>query len=321
MTKKLNIVFAGTPEFAAIHLTKLLQYALKKDSFVVSAVYTQPDKPAGRGNKLTFSAVKEVALSANLPVYQPKSLRDPAAQAELAALKPDLLIVVAYGLILPQAVLDIPTHGCINVHGSLLPKWRGAAPIQRACWAGDSETGITIMQMDTGLDSGAMLLKKSCPILPTDTSATLYHKLAEIAPCALIETIEQLKKGQLKPEKQDESQVTFAQKLSKEEAKLNWHLSAEQLERCIRAFNPWPVSYFSHQEQTFKVWHALCELENHPTLPVGTILNADKTGLAINCAEGVLIIKELQPQGKKRMTFQDFINAKRDFFQVGTVLN
>lgn len=320
MTKKLNIVFAGTPEFAAIHLTELLKYALKEDSFFISAVYTQPDKPAGRGNKLTASPVKEVALSYNLPVYQPKSLRNEAAQEELKALKPDLIIVVAYGLILPQAVLDIPTYGCINVHGSLLPKWRGAAPIQRACLAGDKETGITIMQMDAGLDSGQMLLKKSCPILPTDTSATLYHKLAEIAPSALIETIEQLQNGKLKPEVQDESQVTLAHKLSKEEAKLNWDLSAKQLERCVRAFNPWPVSYFSHQNITFKVWNTVYEANNDPSLPLGAILKADKTGLYINCNDGILVIKEFQPQGKKRMSFHDFMNAKPDFFQVNAII-
>lgn len=320
MNKKLNIVFAGTPEFAAIHLTELIQYTLINDLFYISAVYTQPDKPAGRGKKLTSSPVKEVALNADITLYQPKSLRSQLAQDDLRALKPDILIVVAYGLILPQAILDIPTYGCINVHGSLLPRWRGAAPIQRACWAGDTETGITIMQMDAGLDSGAILLKKSCPILPTDTSATLYHKLATIAPSALIDVIKQLQNGMLTPEAQDESKVTLAHKLSKEEAKLNWTLSADQLERCVRAFNPWPVSYFIHKEQMFKIWCTFSKPENNQLMPIGTILKSDKTGLYINCNKGTLVITELQPQGKKRMKFQDFINAKPDFFQVGAII-
>lgn len=319
-TKKLNLVFAGTPEFAAAHLYALIETIKTEPAFTLSAVYTQPDRPSGRGKKLTASPVKEMALNAQLPVYQPLSLREASAQDQLRQLKPDLLIVVAYGLILPQAILDIPTYGCINVHGSLLPKWRGAAPIQRACWAGDQETGITIMQMDAGLDSGAMLLKKKCAILPTDTSATLYDKLAHIAPPALIEVLNQLLKGKLNPEQQDESQVTYAKKLTKEEARLDWHLPASQLERNVRAFNPWPICHLSHKGQTFKIWQAQVRHENSAQ-PLGTITQVDKLGLAIQCAEGQFVITELQPEGKKRMPFHDYLNAKPDFFVVNTAID
>ena len=214
MMKPLNIIFAGTPDFAAQHLQALLN-----SSHNVIAVYTQPDKPAGRGKKLQASPVKQLAEQHHIPVYQPKSLRKAEAQSELIALHADVMVVVAYGLILPQAVLDAPTYGCLNVHGSLLPRWRGAAPIQRAIWAGDTQTGVTIMQMDAGLDTGDMLHKVSCEILPTETSASLYNKLAELAPPALIEVLDHLGNGKFTAEKQDDTQSNYADKLSKEEAK------------------------------------------------------------------------------------------------------
>lgn len=316
--KPLNIVFAGTPDFAASHLQALLT-----SSHNIVGVYTQPDKPAGRGKKLQASAVKQLALQHHLPVYQPKSLRKPEAQAELAQLKPDVMVVVAYGLILPPAILQTPRLGCLNVHGSLLPRWRGAAPIQRAIWAGDQQTGITIMQMDEGLDTGDMLHKVYCDIDPQDTSATLYAKLAAMGPPALIEVLDRLDTDPYLPEPQDPQLSNYAEKLSKEEGRLNWQCSAIALERCIRAFNPWPMSYFvTHNKQgelqTLKVYQA--EVLPHQPQPAGTIIKADKQGIQIATKDGVLNLKQLQPAGKKPMSAQDLLNGRQDWFEVGKVL-
>ncbi|MBV7439235.1 methionyl-tRNA formyltransferase [Aeromonas sp. sif2416] len=312
---KLKLIFAGTPDFAARHLAALLS----SDHEVV-AVYTQPDKPAGRGQKLSASPVKELALAHNLPVYQPASLRNEAAQAELAALGADLLVVVAYGLILPKAVLDTPRLGCINVHGSLLPRWRGAAPIQRAIWAGDAETGVTIMQMDVGLDTGAMIRKVSCPIAFDETSASLYDKLAELGPQALVETLNAMAAGDTAAEAQDDALANYAQKLSKEEARIDWSMEAVAIERCIRAFNPWPISWFEVAEQTIKVWQAeVLEQEHGQT--AGTLLKADKQGIDIATGKGVLRLLTLQPPGKKAMSVSDLLNSRRDWFAPGTQLN
>ena len=266
--KSLNIIFAGTPDFAAQHLQAILN-----SQHNVIAVYTQPDKPAGRGKKLQASPVKQLAEQNNIPVYQPKSLRKEEAQFELKVLNADVMVVVAYGLILPKAVLDAPRLGCLNVHGSILPRWRGAAPIQRSIWAGDAQTGVTIMQMDEGLDTGDMLHKVYCDILPTETSTSLYNKLAELAPSALIDVLDNLENGKFIAEKQDDSQSNYAEKLSKEEAQLDWSLSAMQLERNIRAFNPWPIAYFSTEDkdgntQTLKVYQA--EVFPHQDKPAGT---------------------------------------------------
>ena len=222
--KPLNIIFAGTPDFAARHLQALIN-----SHHNVIAAYTQPDRPAGRGKKLTASPVKELALAHNIPVYQPGSLRKEPAQQQLAALNADIMVVVAYGLILPKVVLDTPRLGCINVHGSILPRWRGAAPIQRALWAGDKKTGVTIMQMDVGLDTGDMLLKTYLSIEDDDTSASLYEKLAQQGPNALLQALEALANGTLAAEKQDEALANYAEKLSKEEARLDWTKSATQL--------------------------------------------------------------------------------------------
>ncbi|MCA7015324.1 methionyl-tRNA formyltransferase [Dickeya dadantii] len=310
----LRIIFAGTPDFAAQHLAGLLS-----SEHEVVGVFTQPDRPAGRGNKLTPSPVKVLAEQHAIPVFQPKSLRPVENQQLVAELGADVMVVVAYGLILPQAVLDMPRLGCINVHGSLLPRWRGAAPIQRALWAGDTQTGITIMQMDAGLDTGAMLHKIDCPILPDDTSATLYDKLAKLGPQGLMETLAQLSASQATAEAQDDSLATYAEKLSKEEARLNWQLSATQLERCIRAFNPWPVSYFLIEEQPVKVWKAEVLNTLHQQQP-GTILAADKDGIRIATADGVLNIQILQPSGKKSMSAQDLLNSRREWFTPGQIL-
>ena len=312
---KLKLIFAGTPDFAARHLAALLS----SDHEVV-AVYTQPDKPAGRGQKLTASPVKELALAHDLPVYQPASLRNEEAQAELAALGADLMVVVAYGLILPKVVLDTPRLGCINVHGSLLPRWRGAAPIQRSIWAGDAETGVTIMQMDVGLDTGAMIRKMSCPIAADETSASLYDKLAELGPQALVDTIDAMAAGDTAAEAQDDALANYAEKLSKEEARIDWSMEAVAIERCIRAFNPWPISWFEVADQTVKVWQAEVITQDHGQR-AGTLLKADKQGIDVATGKGVLRLLTLQPPGKKAMSVTDLLNSRRDWFEPGTQLN
>lgn len=314
---KLNIIFAGTPDFAAIHLQALLD-----SEHNVAAVYTQPDKPAGRGKKLQSSPVKQLAEQHNIPVFQPKSLRNEQAQAELKALNADVMVVVAYGLILPKAVLDAPKYGCLNVHGSLLPRWRGAAPIQRAIWAGDAETGVTIMQMDVGLDTGDMLHKVACPIEPTETSATLYARLAELAPPALLDVLNGLTTGQFSPEKQQDDLANYAEKLTKDEAKLDWQLSAAQLERNIRAFNPAPIAFLTLNvngtEDRIKVYQA--NVLAHQAKPAGTVLSVEKSGIQIATADGVLNITQLQPAGKKPMSVQDFLNGRGEWFKIDKTL-
>lgn len=314
-----RIIFAGTPDFAASHLKALIEA-----QFNIVGVFTQPDRPAGRGKKLTASPVKMLANAHDLPVFQPERLRAEIDQQLVADLHADLMIVVAYGIILPKAVLAMPTLGCINVHGSLLPKWRGAAPIQRAIWAGDKTTGITIMQMDEGLDTGAMLHKVELPILADDTSATLYHKLAEIGPHALIEAVNGLVNNSLIAEPQNEDEATYAHKLSKEEAKIDWSLSAQALARCIRAFNPWPMSYFTVDDLTIKIWQAHVKSPSDNSdldIQPGTLLQADKTGLYFMTGEGILQITQLQPAGSKPMSVADFLNARKSLFEVGTIYN
>ena len=311
---QLKVIFAGTPDFAAQHLHALLDAGIN-----VVAVYTQPDRPAGRGKQLTASPVKLLAQQHQVPVFQPHSLKEAAAQEQLAALQADLMIVVAYGLLLPTAVLEAPRLGCINVHGSLLPRWRGAAPIQRAIWAGDEQTGITIMQMDEGLDTGDMLFKLACPIEPDDTSASLYDKLAKLGPEGLLTTLDRLAQGQLQPEKQQDALANYARKLSKEEALIDWQLPAAQLERCIRAFNPWPFSYLVIQEQNVKIWQAQVLAESHTAIP-GTVLRTGKEGIDVATAEGVLRLLRLQPPGKKPMQAHELLNSRQDWFVPGQPL-
>ena len=315
MSDSLRIIFAGTPDFAARHLDALLA-----STHQVVGVFTQPDRPAGRGNKLTPSPVKVRAVQHNIALFQPKSLRPAESQRMVAELQADIMVVVAYGLILPQAVLDMPRLGCINVHGSLLPRWRGAAPIQRALWAGDAETGVTIMQMDAGLDTGAMLCKLKCPITPDDTSASLYDSLAQLGPQGLLLTLEQLMQGNARAETQDDALATYAEKLSKEEARLDWRLPAVQLARYIRAFNPWPISYFLIEGQPVKVWKAEA-LDMNVAVQPGTILQADRQGIRVATAAGVLNILELQIAGKKAMTAQDLLNSRREWFAPETVMS
>ncbi len=315
MSQSLRIVFAGTPDFAARHLAALLS-----SEHEVIAVYTQPDRPAGRGKKLTASPVKTLALEHDIPVYQPENFKLDEAKKELADLNADLMVVVAYGLLLPQAVLDTPRLGCINVHGSILPRWRGAAPIQRSIWAGDAETGVTIMQMDIGLDTGDMLKIATLPIEPTDTSASMYEKLAELGPQALVECLTDIAAGNAKAEKQDDEQANYAKKLSKEEARINWADDAGHIERCVRAFNPWPMSHFEVAENSIKVWQSRV-VDQSSDKPAGTIIQADKTGIYIATGNGVLALEQLQVPGKKAMSVQDILNSRASWFEVGTQLS
>ncbi|WP_273525999.1 methionyl-tRNA formyltransferase [Pseudomonas sp.] len=312
MTQSMRIVFAGTPEFAAQHLQALLDAGR-----TVVAVYTQPDRPAGRGQKLAPSPVKQLAVQHGIPVYQPQTLRDPAAQAELAALQADLMVVVAYGLILPQAVLDLPRLGCINSHASLLPRWRGAAPIQRAIEAGDDESGVTVMQMEAGLDTGPMLLKVSTPITAEDTGGTLHDRLAALGSQAVVQAVAALAVGTLTPEVQDDSLATYAHKLSKDEARIDWRRPAVELERLVRAFNPWPICHTTLGGEALKVHAArLGAGQGEP----GHILEASRNGLTVACGEGALSLTRLQLPGGKPLDFADLYNSRREQFAAGQVL-
>ncbi|MFA0036175.1 methionyl-tRNA formyltransferase [Vibrio sp. 10N.261.52.A1] len=315
MSQSLRIVFAGTPDFAARHLAALLS-----SEHEVIAVYTNPDRPAGRGKKLSAPPVKQLALEHEIPVYQPENFKSDEAKQELAALNADIMVVVAYGMLLPQVVLDTPRLGCINVHGSILPRWRGAAPIQRSIWAGDKETGVTIMQMDIGLDTGDMLSIATLPIEVTDTSASMYEKLAGLGPDALVECLADIASGKAVAEKQDDELANYAKKLSKEEARINWSDDAAHIERCVRAFNPWPMSHFEAAENSIKVWQSHVA-EQTSDKPAGTILQADKTGIYVATGQGVLVLEQLQVPGKKAMSVQDILNSRASWFEVGTQLS
>lgn len=310
----LNVVFAGTPEFAAEHLKAVLD-----SNHTVVGVYSQPDRPSGRGRKLTPSPVKQVALDAGLPVFQPASFKEEGALGELAYLNADLMIVVAYGLLLPQSVLDTPALGCINVHASLLPRWRGAAPIHRAVLAGDGKTGVTIMQMEAGLDTGPMLLKAECDIAPRETSASLHDKLIDLGRPALIEALDGLEAGLLTPERQDPEQATYAHKLSKSEGDIDWRQSARRIDRQIRGLTPWPGAYTQWQDATLRI-HAAEALERAPVRPPGHIESLGSDHLYIACGEGVLSIQRLQLPGKKPMSVADVLNARRPVFEQNPVL-
>lgn len=303
MTDKPRIVFAGTPEFAASALDALL-----KSGANIVAVYTQPDRPAGRGRKLQASAVKQLALQHQLAVFQPPSLKDPEAQQQLAAQKADYFIVAAYGLLLPKAVLDIPSQACINIHASLLPRWRGAAPIQRAILAGDTQTGITIMHMDVGLDTGDMLLKKTCAISDSDTTSSLHDKLAALGGEAIVDFMQQAQSLLANAEKQDDSLANYASKISKEEGCIDWQQSAAEISRRVRAFNPWPVCYCQLDDKTLRLWDAIA-LDEHSNTRPGTVIQCDKHAIRVNTGNGVLQLKRLQLPGGKPVDAQAFANA------------
>lgn len=307
--KILDIVFAGTPEFAARHLEALI--ASQKHRVI--AVYTQPDRPSGRGKKLTASPVKQLALKHDLKVLQPTSLKKANARAELMALDCDLMVVVAYGLILSQKTLNIPRYGCINVHGSILPRWRGAAPIQRAIEAGDTISGVTIMQMDIGLDTGNMLLKSQCPIFPEDNAGQLHDRLIDLGTDALIQTLDAVANGQFQAEKQDDQLCTYAHKIDKAEGEIDWAQSAEAIDRKIRAFNPFPICFTLLDDQRLKIHRAsvlndsLVPNESKAEeAPAGKIsIQADK--IVVQCGQGQLQIEQLQLPGRKSITANAFI--------------
>ncbi|QBZ82160.1 Methionyl-tRNA formyltransferase [Hydrogenovibrio crunogenus] len=305
MTQPLRIIFAGTPDFSVPPLKTLID-----SEHEVVAVYTQPDRPAGRGRKLTASPVKQTALEHGIPVYQPMSLKTPEAQAELEALQADVMIVVAYGLILPKAVLDMPKYGCLNIHASILPRWRGAAPIQRAIQMGDAETGVTIMQMDVGLDTGDMLTILKTPIMPEDTAQTLHDRLSALGCDALMTTLNDLQAGNLSPVQQDESQVTYAEKLNKAEAEIDWQASAQTLARQVQAFNPWPVAFTQYQGQPLRIWQAEIGDASTQKSP-GLVVSVSKAGMEVATGKGSLLIKQVQPSGKKAMPAYDFAQARQ----------
>lgn len=310
----LRIVFAGTPEFAAESLAAVL----KTDHQVV-AVYTQPDRPSGRGRKLRPGPVKALALEHGLPVHQPLSLKDTEQQQILADLDADLMIVVAYGLLLPQAVLDTPRLGCVNVHASLLPRWRGAAPIHRALLAGDTTTGITIMQMDAGLDTGAMLSKAECIIGADDTSGSLHDRLGALGAELLVNTLAPLTTGTLVPESQDDSQATYAHKLDKQEGLIDWSLPAQEIARRVRGFNPWPVCFTRLGDDNLRIWAAEAD-EQDCDSAAGTILAADGQGIRVACGQGSLRLTQLQLPGGKAQPARTLLNAHQERFAPGVRL-
>ncbi|ENE1252501.1 methionyl-tRNA formyltransferase [Stenotrophomonas maltophilia] len=302
----MRIVFAGTPEFAVSSLRAAARH------HEVVAVYTQPDRPAGRGRGLAPSPVKLEAVARGIPVYQPESLKDAAAQQQLRDLQPDLMVVVAYGLILPKAVLAIPTHGCWNVHASLLPRWRGAAPIQRAIQAGDAKTGVCLMQMEAGLDTGPVLLHQELPIAATDTGGQLHDKLAELGAQVLSDGLGLLRAG-IKPiaRPQPEQGVTYAHKLDKAEARLDWAQDAGVLARTVRAFNPWPIAEATLAGERVRIHGAVALEADHGQAP-GTLLAAGRDGIDIACGQGALRLRVLQREGGKAITAADYLNARRD---------
>lgn len=306
----MRIIFAGTPDFAAASLVALLT-----TDHEICAVYTQPDRPAGRGRKLTPSAVKQLALQHHIPVEQPENFKAESAQSQLRRYQADVMIVVAYGLLLPQSVLDIPRYGCLNVHASLLPRWRGAAPIQRAILAGDTETGVCIMQMEAGLDTGLVLARAVCPISPRETAQTLHDTLAALGAATLLNTLTDLAAKQQAAQKQSDADSSYAKKLQKQEATINWQQPAVQIDRQIRAFNPWPVAQTKWQDQVIRIWSAECQSDTGSPAQPGEICAIGEDGMAVSTGAGILLLIELQLPGKRRMRISDMLNAHK--FTIG----
>lgn len=307
----LNIIFAGTPEFGLPCLE-----AISQSSHNLMAVYTQPDRPAGRGRKLHASTIKEWAVAHDVPVYQPLNFKTQEAVDELAALKPDLMIVIAYGLILPRQVLNIPHLGCVNVHASLLPRWRGASPIQQVVLHGDAQTGVTIMQMDVGLDTGPMLAKAICDIRATDTAGSLHDKLAVISAKPLLDTIDLLAQGLAKSQVQDDALATYAKKINKEDGCINWHHPAAIIDQQIRAFNPWPIAYTSLNDEPLRI-HEASPIELTADAAPGTVLSLDKKGMLVATASGGLLIKKIQFPSAKAVSIADWLNSGKTQLHVG----
>jgi methionyl-tRNA formyltransferase len=301
----LRIIFAGTPDFAVPPLQ-----ALAQTGYTPQSVLTQPDRRAGRGQKLQASPVKQAALELGIPVFQPESLKTPEFLDWLKGQNADLMIVVAYGLILPQAVLDLPRFGCWNIHASLLPRWRGAAPIQRAIEAGDTESGVCIMQMDAGLDTGAVLARSRIALAADETGGSLHDRLAQLGAETLLQCVEQLGADSLPAAiPQEQAGISYARKLDKAEAEIHWHEPAQQLERRIRAFNPWPVCWCDIAGERCRIWAASAENED-PAAPAGSILQADANGIVVACGEGRLRITQLQRPGGRPQTAQEFLHGR-----------
>ncbi len=311
--KSYKIIFAGTPEFSVNPLKALID-----SDHEVIAVYTQPDRPKGRGKKVSPCEVKEVALSNNIPVYQPLNFKSIDDQKILADLNADIMVVVAYGLILPKVILNAPKYGCLNIHASLLPRWRGAAPIQRAILEGDKQTGITIMQMDEGLDTGDMLYKLATDINQTDTSSVMHDKLSLLGSKGIIFTLEKL--DGLTPTPQDNSLATYAKKITKEEAKINWNESAVDIFHKIKAFNPWPVVYYGEGEARVRIWDAVLKSEAISNRTPGEVLAITDVGIDVATSNGVITLVKLQLPGGKILDFKDILNSKRNEFNIGTIL-
>jgi len=313
MGRALKIIFAGTPEFAVPSLQALMDACQN-----VIAVYTQPDRPQGRGRQLKPSPVKQLASASAIPVFQPENFRDKADVDMLRALQADLMVVVAYGLILPTKVLEAPRYGCINVHASLLPRWRGAAPIQRAILAGDDETGVSIMQMEAGLDTGSVGKVIRCPIRDTDTSATLHDTLARLGAEALLMMIDDIVGGRCEWQKQREQMVTYANKITKEEACIDWHKPARDIVRAIRAYFPAPVAYTFIDDKRIRIFEAEISDEKTDVSP-GTILAVSEKGLTVAALEKTILITKLQFPGKKPQAVSALINSYESFFAIGKV--
>lgn len=304
MDKKLRIVFMGTPEFAVPSLKALIESG--ED---VVAVVTQPDKPRGRGKKLTPPPVREAALKHNIPVFQPEKIKDETFITAIRNFSPDVIAVVAYGKILPKAILDIPTKGCINVHTSILPKYRGAAPINWAIINGEKETGITTMLLDEGMDTGDMLLTEKVEIRDDDTASSLHDRLKYIGADLLIKTIKGIKSETIRPIPQDDSQATYAPMLKKEDGRIDWTMKAEEIKNLIRGFNPWPGAYTRWDGKQIKIFKA--EVEAGGKEEPGTVINISTEGIFVATGKGILLIKELQPENKNRMTASEFIKGYR----------
>ena len=301
----MRLIFAGTPDFAATILAGLIN-----SHHHVTAVLTQPDRPAGRGLRLRLSPVKALALKHAMPVLQPASLRSPTLLAELAEQQSDAMVVAAYGLLLPDTVLALFGHGCINVHASLLPRWRGAAPIQRAILAGDTQSGISIMQMDQGLDTGPVVAMRPCAIAPEDTAGSLHDRLAALGTAALLDVLEHCERGELQATPQNESQVSYAKRIDKSEGLIDWSLPASQLERLVRAFNPWPIAYTVSEASHTRlcVWRAQARA-GACRFPAGHIESASASGLDVATGDGVLTLLSVQPSGRNTMPVRDYLNA------------